>query len=450
MNDLFMRLIFGFLTMNLGSHSLLVGIVFAIACATEVLGAISIRTDLNYIKAGQVVQVSISSSEGVKAFLFFLILVLDTTVFWPFVRSLQWGAYVTCHAPCTNASLLLPLPLTDDNDIVVVVLQTPFSTPFPVGQPLPNVTALSSNIVRVNVLPRSKHDAHHDTHHTHSKDRVDDTFLVGMEWEPWFTAHNWVWNLHEAVPLVGLYDSFNEAVLLQHVYWMVDAGVDFLVVDWTNNLWGVPHWADRGVYAQEIINATTFTLAAYESLRRAGVATPRIVLLLGLDNGPQESIQCLLEEVPSANVLDISHAPSAKPPRFSRQVDWIAQNYLTNFSSEAWVQYEGKPLLVIFDGGRLTTVHDGRWGHLPRVAAYSRCLHPAVDGLTAADGRSCKGSNVLLFSKPPKRTFLSAPCDLHTPDIVPLRLHLPLVPPLSLHSGATGRGWMAHWPLSPS
>ncbi len=34
--------------------------------------------------------------------------------------------------------------------------------------------------------------------------RVRVQTLVGMEWEPWFTEHNWQWGVgDEAVPLIG-------------------------------------------------------------------------------------------------------------------------------------------------------------------------------------------------------------------------------------------------------
>ncbi len=207
-------------------------------------------------------------------------------VFWPFVRGLQWGAYVTCHSPCRGASLILPLPEDGSSDIVVAILKQPLPGPFTVGQALPNNTAALSNSIEVQVQVRAREHR-----------RADPPMLVGMEWEPWFTRTNDIWTLAEAVPLVGLYDSFNPLVVLQHAYWMVDAGVDFIVVDWTNNLWGVPHWADRGVYAQELINATTFTIAQYDRLRRAGVPVPKVVLLLGLDNGAAEPVGCLMEEV---------------------------------------------------------------------------------------------------------------------------------------------------------
>ena len=64
--------------------------------------------------------------------------------------------------------------------------------------------------------------------------------------------------------------------------------------------------------------------------------TPQVVLLLGLDNGPTEPMSCLNEEV-----------------------QWIADNYLTNYSSSLWVEYLGKPLLSILDSAGIYTGNVG-------------------------------------------------------------------------------------------
>jgi hypothetical protein len=53
-----------------------------------------------------------------------------------------------------------------------------------------------------------------------------------MDWEPWFTPVNDVWTVAEGIPLLGKYDSFNPDVLKQHVIWMVEAGINCILVDW--------------------------------------------------------------------------------------------------------------------------------------------------------------------------------------------------------------------------
>ena len=50
------------------------------------------------------------------------------------------------------------------------------------------------------------------------------------------------YDMAEGVPLVGRYDSFNEDVIRQHAIWFAETGIDFLLIDWTNNLWGLTNW----------------------------------------------------------------------------------------------------------------------------------------------------------------------------------------------------------------
>ena len=95
------------------------------------------------------------------------------------------------------------------------------------------------------------------------------------------------------------------------------------------------------------------------------VKAPKMVLLLGLDNGPSESLACMLEEVCIIhNCLTMLQSPPLSRPACGTyprlqslhmvcwshtQVAWIADNYLT-FSADNFVLVDGKPLLVLFDG----------------------------------------------------------------------------------------------------
>lgn len=98
-------------------------------------------------------------------------------------------------------------------------------------------------------------------------------------------------------------------------------------VDWTNNLWGLSHFSQRGVGAQQIINATTGALESWAWLRSAfGVPVPRLLLLLGLDNGPTTTLQAISEEM-----------------------DWACANYVSRHP-DLMLQYQGRPLIVVFDG----------------------------------------------------------------------------------------------------
>ncbi|EGD81265.1 hypothetical protein PTSG_11301 [Salpingoeca rosetta] len=243
----------------------------------------------------------------------------ESVTLWPTVNSLQWCAQMTLSPDSPkNISFRCPYPRTGPNAVgVTATIAGAYKEPFPVGKVIPaHLILTESNTVAVDVKERTLRPP------AKGSDRI-----TAMQWEPWFTLHNDQWTLAEAVPTLGYYSSFDANVVMQHAMWMVDIGIDYIMVDWTNNLWNINHWSERGVYAQELINATTFTLETYSAMRAAGMSTPDVVLLLGLDNGPAEPLSCLQEEV-----------------------DWITEEYLPKYRDLMFI-YEGKPLLIVFDGG---------------------------------------------------------------------------------------------------
>ena len=83
--------------------------------------------------------------------LFNVLLVSDASpgvdfVVWPFVNGTQWGAYVTCWAPCVSASLILPFPMTGPNTVVAAIVWAELG-PFTVGQLIPDAAVLSNEVV---------------------------------------------------------------------------------------------------------------------------------------------------------------------------------------------------------------------------------------------------------------------------------------------------------------
>jgi hypothetical protein len=53
-----------------------------------------------------------------------------------------------------------------------------------------------------------------------------------------------------AVPLLGLYSSFDVGVIRQHAFWLIEAGVTCIEIDWSNSLWSHQKWADRSIGVQ--------------------------------------------------------------------------------------------------------------------------------------------------------------------------------------------------------
>ncbi len=187
---------------------------------------------------------------------------------------------------------------------------------FPVGEPLP-VKVLISNIVPVRVTAR-KFSVPAPRRH-----------LVGIDYEPWFTPLNVTWSTAEAIPLLGKYPSINPLVIRQHALWLDKMGINYILIDWSNNLWGKNHWSQRAPNVRELIHATTVLMKTYANMRRQGIVTPQVTLLLGLINGPAPASTTALNE----------------------EMAWIYRNYVQNpRMAGLWLHYRHKPLIVLFNG----------------------------------------------------------------------------------------------------
>jgi hypothetical protein len=269
---------------------------------------IKIQVDKQVVHQGDSTMITISSIETPP----------PNLKYYAFVNHKQWGAPATPRHGIMVYNLIIPFPNVGIMDIQVT-LQKPYNrsiTPFPVGTSMISDYYAISNKVSVQVLARIIKNPYTP---------VNATRYIGMEWEPWFTPLNDRWDTGESVPIVGNYDSFNIDVITQHTIWMIEAGIDFIMVDWTNNLWEKNHWSERNPNVQELVNATTFTLDVYHNIRN-NIQTPKVVLLLGLNNGVSSTMTAINEEL-----------------------EFIRTNYLAKYHSDTWVWYLGKPLIVILD-----------------------------------------------------------------------------------------------------
>ena len=191
----------------------------------------------------------------------------------------------------------------------------------------PPAAALLSNALALPVTPRAPARPHAP---------APGEPLMTMYLETWFTPLNFYWQgaggvgLAEAIPAIGRYASVDVASIRAQAAAFVQSGVDILIVDWTNNAWGLPSWEARRPNIQELVNATSLHMGVYAALKREeGWAVPRFIHLLGLNNGPTTPLPTLMEEL-----------------------DWMAQAYLANASLglDSFVLLEGKPLALVFDG----------------------------------------------------------------------------------------------------
>lgn len=193
---------------------------------------------------------------------------------------------------------------------------------------------------------------------------------IGIGYETWFDAVGWT--RPEAEPVLGRYSSQDRSVIRQHATWMTYAGLDHVLVDWSNNLGG--NWLNGT--AEKIIAGTDTLLQVYAAM--AARDRPDVTLLLGLDDGS----------------VDTDH--------FRAQVERIKEKYLRDPAyRRLLVQHDGKPLLTIYTGARPTpppTWHDddftvrwmgayreivlnpgGQWSWLDRVAYANGAEHPIAD-----------------------------------------------------------------------
>ncbi len=152
--------------------------------------------------------------------------------------------------------------------------------------------------------------------------------LFGMDYEPWFTTKNVTWDTAEAVPLLGKYSSYDVNVIKKHAQWFEYLGINWILVDWSNMLWMKPSWEEQIEGVKQLEEATRLLFETYRQLEKEGEHPPKIVLLLGLQNGP-----------PVRNGVE----------RLRGIFKWIEMHFLSNPQyHDLWLYYDGKPLIVIW------------------------------------------------------------------------------------------------------
>ena len=229
----------------------------------------------------------------------------------------------------TEAPQAWPTPKCDEGSAVTVVgradqgVWAPTMTDWPEMQHFSDLLAgslmpdhgLKSNAVSVEVSFRA------------FPTREASDRLVCVQWEPWFTPQNAYWQTAQAVPVVGFYDSYNRDVLRQHILWFMDLGVDFIMPDWSNHIWGKQHWDERPDSTNEIIHATSLLLEQLAEMKAEGLPVPKVVLMPGLTNGPPTTMTAMNE-----------------------QLNWVYNAWVRNprFAG-LWQNYDGKPLCVVLD-----------------------------------------------------------------------------------------------------
>lgn len=162
---------------------------------------------------------------------------------------------------------------------------------------------------------------------------------VGIAYTTWFREEMWrpadVWTF----PSLGKYLSDDRAVIRKHAEWLADAGVDFIWIDWSNNL-------DYQVTMDEVLNdrsrsdfamierSTLFIFEEYSKMRSEGKKTPDISIFIGNPDPKQ-----------------VSGVSDGRLTKKADQIDhWFVNNKAHPEFKSLLQQYNGKPLLVSYAG----------------------------------------------------------------------------------------------------
>jgi hypothetical protein len=185
---------------------------------------------------------------------------------------------------------------------------------------------------------------------------------VGIAYSTWHLSAVWPKagspNAGWGTPLLGTYASNDPRIIRQHALWLRQANVDFILVDWSNEL-GVNPAAGIGRGDHLFLENTTTLL--FEEYIKLG-DTPRISIMLGDGEIYHRQTFDLLQA--KANQVYTSYV---RNPKYSRLIE----------------TYLGKPLLVVFVGGDIEP-HLPTWSD-PRFTV--RYMSAFVDSRSPAFSR---------------------------------------------------------------
>lgn len=148
---------------------------------------------------------------------------------------------------------------------------------------------------------------------------------IGIQYEQWFYGPE-SWGTTEALPLLGKYTT-DEATVTKHYSAFQQMGIDWLLIDWSNMLWGKPAWEEHTGESLKLEQRTEVLFQTALHLQQQGKYSPKLVFMIGLQNGPP---------VPDG------------VNRLNGIIAWLKKNYLDRPEyRKLWLYEDGKPLLTI-------------------------------------------------------------------------------------------------------
>ena len=149
--------------------------------------------------------------------------------------------------------------------------------------------------------------------------------LLGIAYSTWHHATPWenVWG----TPTLGYYKSDDRTIIRRHAVELADAGVDFIWIDWSNDLGYTYDPGNKRPDFDMIEDATFAVFDEFSKLRGEGKKTPNISVFIGNPGAPEATADGRL----SAKALQVWNQFAANPVYRP-----LLQGYL------------GKPLLVVY------------------------------------------------------------------------------------------------------
>lgn len=207
---------------------------------------------------------------------------------------------------------------------------------------------------------------------------------VGIGYALWHTQADWTkrspgqqpWGK----PELDYYVSSDRLIMRQHALWLVNANVDFVLVDWSNDL-GTDTREQKGQPDQLFIENTTPLLFDTWS----GMAKkPKIAFLIGVP-GPmlRSAVQTAGQDA------DLDAVTSGE---LRKKADQIHAQYVANARFAPLLEtYLGKPLLVVMIGVPCPYKHKAPTWTDPRFTVRFMTAYLPEQGLAGTDGVSVLG-----------------------------------------------------------
>ena len=146
---------------------------------------------------------------------------------------------------------------------------------------------------------------------------------VGIAYTLWMDHKHWAGDQTWGTPELGQYDSRDRRVIRQHAEWLADAGVDFIWIDWSNQVYFHPEDIWNGGHQDVIEDATDILFDEYTKLEKH----PKISIFVGTTLAPE----------------------SVEDGRLQKLADRVYDQFVAVPEYKEMMQhYLGKPLLVVY------------------------------------------------------------------------------------------------------